>query len=137
MYQWGKLRDQSLADGECTLAVIYWQVTEFLCRGLAGTCLVYKIAGALAQRGGSLDEVEDIAKIIASNLVTIGVGLDHCHVRDFEIISTDVRSNVSCQVPGTANNIAHLKVNECEIGMGVCYMILKLFIVNLRNCTDS
>jgi len=41
---------------------------------------VYKIAGALAHRGGSLDEVYDIAQWVSSRLSTIGVGLEHCHV---------------------------------------------------------
>lgn len=43
---------------------------------------MYKIAGALAARGGSLDEVYAIAEQISSRLGTIGVGLEHCHVRN-------------------------------------------------------
>ncbi|PCH44361.1 dihydroxyacetone kinase 1 [Wolfiporia cocos MD-104 SS10] len=70
-------------------------------RGLAGTCLVYKIAGALAKRGGSLDEVYNIAQYVASHVGTIGVGLEHCHV------------------PGTAAGESHLKASEIEIGMGI------------------
>jgi dihydroxyacetone kinase len=42
---------------------------------------VYKIAGALARQGASLDEVYDTANLVASQIVTIGVGLEHCHVR--------------------------------------------------------
>lgn len=49
-------------------------------RGLAGTVLVYKIAGALANRGARLDAVYDIAEWISQRIGTIGVGLDHCHV---------------------------------------------------------
>ena len=49
-------------------------------RGLAGTCVVYKIAGALAKRGASLDEVYSTAQWVASRVGTIGVGLEHCHV---------------------------------------------------------
>ncbi|KAG7094049.1 hypothetical protein E1B28_007669 [Marasmius oreades] len=70
-------------------------------RGLAGTVLVYKIAGALAQRGASLDEVHDIAQWASSRVATIGVGLEHCHV------------------PGTAPSVTHLSVSEIEIGMGI------------------
>ncbi|KAF8074735.1 dihydroxyacetone kinase [Lyophyllum atratum] len=70
-------------------------------RGLTGTVLVYKIAGALADRGGSLDDVSNIAQWVASNVGTIGVGLDHCHV------------------PGTAPASSHLKDDEIEIGMGI------------------
>jgi hypothetical protein len=43
--------------------------------------LVYKIAGALARRGGSLNEVYNIAQWVSSKIATIGVGLEHCHVR--------------------------------------------------------
>ncbi|EMD38913.1 hypothetical protein CERSUDRAFT_81702 [Gelatoporia subvermispora B] len=70
-------------------------------RGLAGTVLVYKIAGALAKRGGSLNEVYSVAEYVASRIGTIGVGLEHCHV------------------PGTAAGETHLKANEIEIGMGI------------------
>lgn len=49
-------------------------------RGLAGTVLVYKIAGALARRGGELDQVEGLAKLVAARVATLGVGLGHCHV---------------------------------------------------------
>ncbi|KAI0644200.1 dihydroxyacetone kinase [Trametes meyenii] len=70
-------------------------------RGLAGTVLVYKIAGALAKRGASLDEVYSTAEWVASNVGTIGVGLEHCHV------------------PGTAANESHLGPSEIEIGMGI------------------
>ncbi|KAI0343088.1 dihydroxyacetone kinase [Trametopsis cervina] len=70
-------------------------------RGLAGTVLVYKIAGALARQGASLDEVYTTAEYIATRLATIGVGLEHCHV------------------PGTASSESHLGAKEIEIGMGI------------------
>lgn len=49
-------------------------------RGLAGTVLVFKIAGALAQDGASLDKVHALAEYIASRVGTIGASLAHCHV---------------------------------------------------------
>ncbi|ELU43459.1 dihydroxyacetone kinase 1 [Rhizoctonia solani AG-1 IA] len=45
-------------------------------RGLAGTVLVYKIAGALAQQGASLEEVHEVAQFVADRLGTIAVGLE-------------------------------------------------------------
>lgn len=63
--------------------------------------LVYKVAGALAKRGGSLNEVYNIAEYVSAHLGTVGVGLEHCHV------------------PGTAAGESHLKDNEIEIGMGI------------------
>lgn len=78
---WGRPKERLLAAGTlvsphlCTELDIYTK-----CRGLAGTVLVYKLAGALANRGASLDEVHSIAQWVASRLGTIGVGLEHCHV---------------------------------------------------------
>ncbi|KAG8836090.1 Dihydroxyacetone kinase 2 [Serendipita sp. 399] len=62
-------------------------------RGLAGTVLVYKIAAALAKQGGTLDEVEALARCCVSRIGTIGV-------------------------PGTHLE-ASLKADEYEIGMGI------------------
>ncbi|KAF9482582.1 dihydroxyacetone kinase 1 [Pholiota conissans] len=70
-------------------------------RGLAGTVLVYKIAGALADRGGSLEEVYFMSEWVAGRLATIGVSLGHTHV------------------PGTASASSELISSEIEIGMGI------------------
>ncbi|KAJ7696800.1 Dak1 domain-containing protein [Mycena rosella] len=70
-------------------------------RGLAGVVLVYKIAGALAAQGASLDEVYNVAQWVAGRIGTIGVGLEHCHV------------------PGTAPPASSLSPTEIEIGLGI------------------
>ncbi|CEL61959.1 dihydroxyacetone kinase [Rhizoctonia solani AG-1 IB] len=70
-------------------------------RGLAGTVLVYKIAGALAEQGSSLEEVHEMAQLVADRLGTIAVGLEHCHV------------------PGTGPTSTYLKADEIEVGMGI------------------
>ncbi|KAK9459235.1 Dak1 domain-containing protein [Lipomyces oligophaga] len=49
-------------------------------RGLAGTVLVHKIAGALSAEHKSLEEIAAIARETAANLVTIGVSLGHVHI---------------------------------------------------------
>ncbi|KAL0955238.1 hypothetical protein HGRIS_004137 [Hohenbuehelia grisea] len=69
-------------------------------RGLAGTVLVAKLAGALAARGASLDEVHALAQYVASSVSTVGVGLGHCHV------------------PGTAAAEAS-SAKGLEIGLGI------------------
>lgn len=76
-------------------------------RGLAGTILVHKIAGALAEKSGdddaiALDVVGDMAQAVIDNTVTIGCSLDHCNVpgRKFEVPEYD-------------------DTNEMEIGMGI------------------
>ncbi|KDR80673.1 hypothetical protein GALMADRAFT_135800 [Galerina marginata CBS 339.88] len=70
-------------------------------RGLAGTVLVYKVAGAMAHRGGTLDEVYSLATWVASRVVTIGVSLGHTHV------------------PGTAPMTSDLSPSEIEVGLGI------------------
>ncbi|GAA5940291.1 uncharacterized protein JCM15063_002590 [Sporobolomyces koalae] len=71
-------------------------------RGLAGTVLTYKIAGAFAaQEDTSLDEVEHLAQYVSTNCATMGMGLEHCHV------------------PGTDKAEDYLGENEAEIGMGI------------------
>ncbi|GAA5972207.1 hypothetical protein JCM11641_002358 [Rhodosporidiobolus odoratus] len=71
-------------------------------RGLAGTVLTYKLAGALAAQGASLDEVEHIAKIVSEGCGTMGMGLQSVHV------------------PGTKKSEEErLKEDEVDIGMGI------------------
>jgi len=49
-------------------------------RGIAGTVLVQKIAGALAAKGASLKDVTRMAQLVADNTVSIGSSLAHVHV---------------------------------------------------------
>ena len=45
-------------------------------RGVAGTVLVHKVAGAAAQRGDSLEEVTNIANAVCQNMGSLGIALD-------------------------------------------------------------
>ncbi|GJN75393.1 hypothetical protein PLIIFM63780_009399 [Purpureocillium lilacinum] len=49
-------------------------------RGIAGTVLVLKIAGALAALGRPLEEVAEVARLTAANMVSVGASLEHVHV---------------------------------------------------------
>lgn len=51
-------------------------------RGIAGTVLVVKVAGALAARGRPLDEVARVTRLAAANVASVGASLDHVHVPD-------------------------------------------------------
>lgn len=86
--------------------------------GLAGTVLVYKIAGALADRGGSVDEVCSLATWLASRLATIGVSLGHTHVICLILnnLSTHIRLN---KIPGTKHIDSDTLFSGIEIGMGI------------------
>lgn len=74
-------------------------------RGIAGTVLVHKIAGALAARGRRLGEVASVARLVADNLVSVGASLDHVHVPGRAAPRTDE--------PGA------LGADEVELGMGI------------------
>ncbi|KFA73575.1 hypothetical protein S40288_09098 [Stachybotrys chartarum IBT 40288] len=70
-------------------------------RGIAGTVLVLKIAGALAALGRPFEQVSKVAKLTASNLVSVGASLEHVHV------------------PGRELGSQELAAGEVEIGMGI------------------
>ncbi|KAI5367554.1 Putative DhaK domain, DhaL domain, dihydroxyacetone kinase, DhaL domain superfamily [Septoria linicola] len=70
-------------------------------RGIAGTVLIHKIAGALAATGASLKEVHKAAQAVADNTVSMGTSLAHVHV------------------PGREDSEEDLKRDEVEIGMGI------------------
>lgn len=74
-------------------------------RGIAGTVLVHKIAGALAAQGAGLDQVSKVAKLAADNLVSVGACLGHVHVPG--------------RNPAGAQAAEHLAAGEIEIGMGI------------------
>ncbi|PJJ55268.1 dihydroxyacetone kinase subunit DhaK [Compostimonas suwonensis] len=70
-------------------------------RGVAGTVLVEKIAGAAAQRGDSLDEVAEIATKVNSQVRSMGVAL------------------TPCVVPHAGEPSFTLAEDEIEIGIGI------------------
>ncbi|GAB2514262.1 dihydroxyacetone kinase subunit DhaK [Paramicrobacterium agarici] len=70
-------------------------------RGVAGTVLVEKAAGAAAQRGDSLAEVAEIARRVNENVRTMGVAL------------------TPCVVPHAGEPSFALADDEIEIGIGI------------------
>ncbi|RYP76869.1 hypothetical protein DL770_007152 [Monosporascus sp. CRB-9-2] len=74
-------------------------------RGIAGTVLVHKIAGALAAQGASLEEVHKVARLTAENLVSVGASLEHVHVPG--------------RAPPDPSSAEGLAPGEVEIGMGI------------------
>ena len=49
-------------------------------RGIAGTLLVHKVAGAVAEGGGDLEAVAGAAREVIDRIVSIGMSLDTCTV---------------------------------------------------------
>ncbi|MEV7663999.1 dihydroxyacetone kinase subunit DhaK [Paenarthrobacter sp. NPDC089316] len=70
-------------------------------RGVGGTVLVEKIAGASAQRGDDLDAVTAVAERVVANVRTMGVALS------------------GCTVPHAGTPSFELADDEIEIGIGI------------------
>lgn len=70
-------------------------------RGIAGTVLIHKLAGAAAARGLSLPRVAAIARDAAADLGTMGVALD------------------GCTLPGADQSGFTLADDEIELGLGI------------------
>lgn len=70
-------------------------------RGVAGTIFVHKIAGARAEAGGSLDEVQAVAQKVIDNVRTMGVAL------------------TPCMVPAAGKPGFTLDEDEMEVGIGI------------------
>jgi phosphoenolpyruvate---glycerone phosphotransferase subunit DhaK len=70
-------------------------------RGVGGTVLVEKIAGARAEAGGSLDEVAEVAERVNANARSMGIAL------------------TPCTVPHAGEPSFTLADDEIEIGIGI------------------
>lgn len=70
-------------------------------RGVAGLFYAYKVAGACADSGASLDEVHSTTQEALSQVRSIGVAIS------------------SCEVPGAGKPSFSLAADEMEIGMGI------------------
>ncbi|KAL5343118.1 Dak1 domain-containing protein [Aspergillus crustosus] len=70
-------------------------------RGIGGGIFIIKIVGALAEAGGSLEEVYKIAQLANDNVASVGSSLEHVHV------------------PGRGPPEDYIPDGEVEIGMGI------------------
>ncbi|WP_405216630.1 dihydroxyacetone kinase subunit DhaK [Agrococcus sp. Ld7] len=70
-------------------------------RGVAGTMLVEKLAGASAERGDSLDQVAEVARRVNSQVRSMGLAL------------------APCTVPHAGEPSFELAEDEIEIGIGI------------------
>ncbi|CAI7662262.1 unnamed protein product [Penicillium viridicatum] len=70
-------------------------------RGIGGGVLILKMVGALAEAGGSLDDVYALAQLANANLVSLGSSLEHVHV------------------PGRGLPEDTIPHGEVEVGMGI------------------
>ena len=63
-------------------------------RGVAGTVFVHKIAGALAEKGASLDEVQAVAQKVIDNVRTMGMAIKPCTVPGFELADDEMEIGI-------------------------------------------
>jgi len=70
-------------------------------RGVAGLFFAYKVAGAMADKGASLDEVVRVTKHVVANTCSMGVALS------------------PCTVPAAGRPTFTIGEDEMEIGMGI------------------
>lgn len=70
-------------------------------RGVAGTVFVHKIAGAKAESGASLDEVQAVAQKVIDNVRTMGAAIE------------------PCTVPAAGKPGFELSEGEMEVGIGI------------------
>lgn len=70
-------------------------------RGVAGTILVHKIAGAKAEEGATLEEVKAVAEKVIANVRTMGMAIS------------------PCTVPAAGKPGFELSDDEVEIGIGI------------------
>lgn len=70
-------------------------------RGISGTIFVHKIAGAMAEKGASLKEVEDVANKVIANIRSMGMAL------------------TTCTIPGSGTVGYKIGENEVEVGIGI------------------
>lgn len=70
-------------------------------RGVAGTVFVHKIAGAMAEKGASLDQVHAVAQKVVDNVRTMGAAIE------------------PCTVPAAGKPGFELSDGEMEVGIGI------------------
>jgi ATP-dependent dihydroxyacetone kinase len=70
-------------------------------RGIAGTVLVHKVAGAVAQAGAPVEEVARLARLAAKDVGSMGISLG------------------SCILPAVGKAGFSLGVDEIEVGLGI------------------
>lgn len=101
----GIAQELAIADGIPVELVIVADdvalVDQNVRRGLAGTILVHKVAGALAESGASLKDVKSQAENVIRSVGTMGVGLG------------------PCMIPGADKPGFELKDDEIELGLGI------------------
>lgn len=70
-------------------------------RGIAGTVFIHKIAGAAAEKGMNLEEVQKVAEKVIANVKSMGMSL------------------TPCTIPAAGKPSFELSEDEVEVGLGI------------------
>ncbi|ELK23420.1 Bifunctional ATP-dependent dihydroxyacetone kinase/FAD-AMP lyase (cyclizing) [Myotis davidii] len=103
----GLAREQARAEGIPVEMVVIGDDCAFTTvrktgrRGLCGTVLIHKVAGALAEAGVGLKEITERVSVVAKAMGTLGVSLSFC------------------SVPGSSKPTFNLAADEVELGLGI------------------
>ncbi|NP_001338908.1 triokinase/FMN cyclase isoform d [Homo sapiens] len=133
----GLAREQARAEGIPVEMVVIGDDSAFTVlkkagrRGLCGTVLIHKVAGALAEAGVGLEEIAKQVNVVAKAMGTLGVSLS------------------SCSVPGSKPTF-ELSADEVELGLGIhgeagvrrikmatADEIVKLMLDHMTNTTNA
>ncbi|KAM9372956.1 triokinase/FMN cyclase [Phaethornis superciliosus] len=102
----GLALERARAEGAAVRMVVVGDDSAFTApkkagrRGLCGTVLVHKVAGAMAEAGMSLEKIYEKVLGVTKAMGTLGLSLS------------------SCSVPGSKPNF-HLAEDEMELGLGI------------------
>jgi dihydroxyacetone kinase len=104
----GAARDRLIREGaDCRIVLVTDDIASAPVarrgerRGIAGNFTVYKMAGAAAERGDSLDEVERIARLANAQTRSFGVAF------------------TGCTLPGAASPLFEVAEGTMELGLGI------------------
>ncbi|XP_034501894.1 triokinase/FMN cyclase isoform X2 [Ailuropoda melanoleuca] len=121
----GLAREQAQAEGIPVEMVVIGDDSAFTVlkkagrRGLCGTVLIHKVAGALAEAGVGLEEITERVSAVAKAMGTLGVSLSSCSVPGskptFELSPDEVELGLGSSVVLMVNNLGGLSFLELGI----------------------
>ncbi|XP_044895321.1 triokinase/FMN cyclase isoform X2 [Felis catus] len=121
----GLAREQARAEGIPVEMVVIGDDSAFTVlkkagrRGLCGTVLIHKVAGALAEAGVGLEEITNRVSVVAKAMGTLGVSLSSCSVPGsrptFELSPDEVELGLGSSVVLMVNNLGGLSFLELGI----------------------
>ena len=87
-------------------------------RGLCGTMFVFKIAGAMAEAGHTLETITETIKLVSSNMGTMGLALGPCSLPGqgplFSVAEDKIEIGLGVHTPGRTGLLALFDVRRAS-----------------------